>query len=278
GVAYPESVHGESGFGGVLFVAVQTNGWVYAFDLKKDGTQTLVGRYLTSHTESCELAFDASTGRMYILHNTGGNWLEVTDLTSTLVGSDRKFTTLSEIQVPSESNIEGFALTPAASASGAPGDQWCFFTDDNAESGALRWFRELPSTMTKHAGDNQTARPGEPVAVPPSVAVEDAFGNPVPNLAIVFAVDSGGGSVTGGNATTDALGIAAAGSWTLGDSGSINMLSAACAGLSGSPQQFTATAQSSVPATTRMGSAVLVTLCLVAGLVRAYATATSDRA
>lgn len=278
GTAYPQSVHGGAGFGGVLFVAVQTNGWVYAFDVRTDGTQTFVGRYLTSRTESCELAFDASTGRMYILHNTGGNWLEVTDLTSTPVGGDRKFTTLSEIQVPSDSNIEGFALTPAVSASGMPGDQWCFFTDDSAASGALRWFRELPSTMTKYAGDNQTARPGESVVVPPSVAAHDAYGNPIQGLAIVFAVESGGGSLTGGDASTDASGIAAVGSWTLGGSASVNTLSATCAGLDGSPQQFTATAQPCMPASTGVGSAALVLLCLVAGVVRARATTTSDRA
>ncbi|MCC6695207.1 MAG: SdiA-regulated domain-containing protein [Candidatus Hydrogenedentes bacterium] len=277
GVAYPQSVHGSAGFGGVLFVAIQTNGWVYAFDLRTDGTQTFVGRYLTSRTESCELAFDASTRRMYILHNTGGNWIEVTDLTSTLVGGDRKFTTMSEIQVPSESNIEGFALTPAATVSGTPGDRWSFFTDDSAESGALRWFRELPSNMTKHAGDNQTSRAGEAVSVPPAVVARDAYGNPIPGLAIVFSIESGGGSITGGNATSDASGIAAVGSWTLGDSASVNTLSAACAGLSGSPQQFTATVQPSMPASTGVGSAALVLLCLVAGFVRVQVTATLDR-
>ena len=266
GNAYPQSLHGAAGFGGVLFVAVQTNGWVYAFDLMTDGTQTFVGRYLTSRTESCELAFDASNGRMFVLHNTAGNWLEVTDLTSTLVGSDRKFNTLSEIQVPSDSNIEGFALTPAATTSGVLGDRWCFFTDDSAASGALRWFRELPSTLSKNSGDNQTAGPGEAVAVPPSVAVHDAYGNPIVNLTITFAVESGGGSVTGSSATTDASGIAVVGSWTLGDSPGMNTLSASCADLTGSPQQFTATASPSLPATTRTGSAALVLLCLIAGL------------
>ncbi|MFA6245200.1 MAG: Ig-like domain-containing protein [Candidatus Hydrogenedentales bacterium] len=264
GNAYPQSVHGPAGFGGILFVAVQTNGWVYAFDLKTDGTQTFVGRYLTSRAESCELTFDPSNGRMYIMHNTAGNWLEVTDLTSTLSGSDRKFNTISEIQVPSGSNIEGFALTPAAS-SGALGDRWCFFTDDSAASGALRWFKELPSTLSKNAGDNQTALAGEAVATPPSVTAHDAFGNPIPNLAITFAVTSGGGSVTGANATTNASGIATVGSWTLGGSPAENTLTASGPGLTGSPQQFTATALAGVPATSKAGSTALVLLCLIAG-------------
>ncbi|MBN2310171.1 MAG: SdiA-regulated domain-containing protein [Candidatus Hydrogenedentes bacterium] len=274
GDAYPQSVHGASGFGGVLFVAVQTNGWVYAFDLRTDGTQTFVGRYLTSRSESCELAFDPSNGRMFILHNTAGNWLEVTDLTSTLSGSDRKFNTLFEIQVPSGSNIEGFALTPAAYSS-APGDHWCFFTDDSNVDGALRWFEELPSTMAKNAGDSQIAGVGQAVVIPPSVAAYDAYGNPIAGLAVTFAVQSGGGSVTGGAAATTASGIATVGSWTLGATPGENTLTASCAGLTGSPQQFTATAVLGVPALGPLGSAALVLLCLIAGLVALARTGTA---
>ena len=265
GDAYPQSVHGASGFGGILFVAVQNNGWVYAFDLKTDGTQTFVGRYLTSRTESCELTFDPSNGRMFILHNTAGNWLEVTDLTSVLSGSDRKFNTISEMQVPSGSNIEGFAVTPAAYA-GAPGDQWCFFTDDSNMDGALRWFEELPSSMTKNAGDNQVAVIGEAVPVPPSIAAHDAYGNPIPGVTVTFAVQSGGGSITGSSAATNMSGIAAVGSWTLGNTAGENTLSATYAGLTGSPQQFTATGAQEVPAIGGFGSAALVLLYPIAGL------------
>ncbi|MBK7703754.1 MAG: SdiA-regulated domain-containing protein [bacterium] len=100
GVPYPQSVHGASGFGGLVFVAVQTSGWVYAFDLRTDGAATFVGRYLTSRTESCELTFDGGSGRLYVLHNTDGNLIEITDLTSTPSGSARRFVAAAEIQVP----------------------------------------------------------------------------------------------------------------------------------------------------------------------------------
>jgi hypothetical protein len=241
GVPYPQSVHGANGFGGVVFVAVQTSGWVYAFDLRTDGTYTFVGRYLTSRAESCELTFDESIGKLYVLHNIDGNLLQITDLTSVVAGSDRRFNTIAEIQVPSASNIEGFALTPALTAGNAVGEDWCFFTDDDNASGALRWFKQLHSRLEKHAGDGQTAEAGSAVAIAPSVLVADPFSNPLPGVAVTFAMASGGGSVTGGSATTGPGGVATVGGWILGPSPGANTLGASGVNLNGSPQSFTAT-------------------------------------
>jgi alpha-tubulin suppressor-like RCC1 family protein len=75
------------------------------------------------------------------------------------------------------------------------------------------------STLGIRAGDGQSASPGSAVAIAPSVLATDSFGNPVPGAAVVFAVASGGGSVTVGEQTTDAHGVATVGSWTLGSSG-----------------------------------------------------------
>ena len=240
GTPYPQSVHGANGFGGLVFIAVQTSGWVYAFDLKTDGTFTFVGRYLTSRNESCELTFDASVGRMYVLHNIDGNLLQVTDLTSTAAGSDRRLSSIVEFQVPSSSNIEGFGLTPALTTANAVGDGWCFFTDDDNAAGALRWFKQLHPKLERHAGDGQTAEAGTAVPIPPSVLATDPFANPLPGFAATFAVTLGGGAATGGNAKTDAGGVASVGAWVLGAHPGVNTLSASGAGLSGSPQSFTA--------------------------------------
>jgi hypothetical protein len=240
GAPYPQSVHGASGFGGVVFVAVQTSGWVYAFDLRTDGTYTLVGRYLTSRAESCELAFDASTGTMFVLHNIGGNFLETTDLTSAPSGSDRRLVSRAEFQVPSTSNIEGFATTSALTAAKAVGDGWCFFTDDDNANGALRWFKQLHATLAKVAGDGQTAAVGAAVAVAPTVVARDAFTDPLPGFSVSFAVASGGGSITGGAAVTRSDGVASVGSWVLGSEPGLNTLSASGTNLNGSPQSFTA--------------------------------------
>lgn len=98
-----------------------------------------------------------------------------------------------------------------------------------------------PAAITKVAGDNQQARTGSAVPVPPAVVVTDANGNPVPGVTVTFAVASGGGSVTGAVATTGADGRATVGSWTLGAVGT-NTLTAS-AGTAGTVT-FTATATS----------------------------------
>ncbi len=105
------------------------------------------------------------------------------------------------------------------------------------------------SKMSMNAGNAQTVHVGTPVTLPPSVLVTDAYNNPVPGVAVAFTVVSGGGSITGAAATTDAAGIAAAGSWTLGTTAGGNTLTAAKAGLSGSPVTFTATGLTGSPTT-----------------------------
>ena len=62
---------------------------------------------------------------------------------------------------------------------------------------------------------DQTATAGTTVAEPPSVRVTDAGGNPVAGVTVTFTPDPVG-SVTGSPVTTDANGVATAGSWTLG--------------------------------------------------------------
>ncbi|MFZ9899023.1 MAG: DVUA0089 family protein, partial [Gemmatimonadaceae bacterium] len=66
------------------------------------------------------------------------------------------------------------------------------------------------------AGDGQRAKFGTAVEVPPAVQLLDSLGNPVAGRTVTFAVATGGGSVTGASAVTNATGVAAVGSWTLG--------------------------------------------------------------
>ena len=86
------------------------------------------------------------------------------------------------------------------------------------------------SRMVVNAGNDQTATAGTAVATAPSVLVTDAGNNPVAGVAVTFAVASGGGSVTGASATTNASGIATVGSWTLGTTAGANTLTATSAG------------------------------------------------
>jgi adhesin/invasin len=91
------------------------------------------------------------------------------------------------------------------------------------------------------SSQGQTGIAGQAVAIPPSVKVTDSHGNGVQNVSVTFAVATGGGSVTGGSATTDASGIATVGSWTLGSAAGPNTLTATSGSLSGSPITFSAT-------------------------------------
>jgi len=101
-----------------------------------------------------------------------------------------------------------------------------------------------PSVVAAAAGTGQTAPAGTAVPVRPAVIVRDAGGTPVASVAVTFAVTSGGGSVTGGAATTGTDGIATVGSWTLGSSAGPNSLQATvdADGVSGNPVTFNATA------------------------------------
>jgi hypothetical protein len=98
------------------------------------------------------------------------------------------------------------------------------------------------ASMAAYGGNAQSATVSTAVAVAPSVIVRDQFTNPVPGTTISFAVRSGGGSVTGGTQQTNASGIAAVGSWTLGTTAGPDTLMATSGSLSGSPVTFNATA------------------------------------
>lgn len=96
-----------------------------------------------------------------------------------------------------------------------------------------------PTTVTAQSVTTQTAPAGTAVAAPPSVRVTDQVGQPVAGVAVTFAVTGGGGTLTGGSATTNASGIAAVASWTLGATPGQNTVTATAAGLP--PVTFTAT-------------------------------------
>ena len=125
------------------------------------------------------------------------------------------------------------AQTLIASASGLTGSPITFSATAVAP---------IPATMTPFAGNNQTARPGRPIATLPSVRITDAAGIPVPGYVVTFVVVTGGGTITGAEATTNADGIATVGSWTLGPTIGDNQLTATAGTLGGSPFTFRATA------------------------------------
>jgi leishmanolysin len=91
-------------------------------------------------------------------------------------------------------------------------------------------------------GNGQHGLIGAPLNFPPSVVVVDGAGTPIAGEQVTFAVSGGAGVISGGNAVTDANGIAAVGSWTVG--AGANALTATVVdtgSVVGNPVTFTAT-------------------------------------
>ncbi|MEO5590878.1 MAG: hypothetical protein ABIS03_14955, partial [Gemmatimonadaceae bacterium] len=73
-----------------------------------------------------------------------------------------------------------------------------------------------PAKLLLNAGNNQSVAAGVAVPILPSVKITDAGDNPLAGVAVTFTVASGGGTITGASATTNAAGVATVGGWTLG--------------------------------------------------------------
>ena len=105
------------------------------------------------------------------------------------------------------------------------------------------------STVEAVAGTALMAPAGSSVLAP-AVRVRDALGAPVAGVAVRFAVASGGGTVEGSEARTDAQGVARAGSWKLGPQAGEQTLRAEVRG--GPAVVIRATAHAGPPAALRV--------------------------
>lgn len=102
----------------------------------------------------------------------------------------------------------------------------------------------IASALDWRTTQTQSAVVNTAVGSPPAVIVTDVDGFPVPGVTVSWAVASGGGGIVVANAITDAQGISALTSWTLGATPGTNnnSVTATVAGTSGSPRTFTASA------------------------------------
>jgi alpha-tubulin suppressor-like RCC1 family protein len=110
-----------------------------------------------------------------------------------------------------------------------------------------------PASAVSLEGNNQSATAGTALLVAPAVKVLDAGGNPVPGVEVRFEIVTGGGTISGGFATTGADGIARVESWTLGPAG-VQSIRAVVAGLESQPVTFSATAVMPVPVAFPVGN------------------------
>jgi hypothetical protein len=104
----------------------------------------------------------------------------------------------------------------------------------------------VPTSIEANSSTTLTVPPGTQVTEHPSVLVRDENGAALAGAAVTFTVTSGGGTVTGGNATTNSAGIATVGSWTVGAMAGQNTLNAT----TGSLPAVTFTANGSDPCAT----------------------------
>lgn len=164
-------------------------------------------------------------------------------LTATL--RDNEGTTLSRPVSWSSSNTAVLSIDPSTGVVTAktPGTVTITATSEGkAGTASLTVIPGPPSKIVVNAGDNQSAAAGATLPVAPSVKVTDAGDNPIANVAVTFAVGSGGGSITGGTTTTNASGIATVGSWRLGTTAGPNTLVATSTAITGASVTFQAAA------------------------------------
>lgn len=132
-------------------------------------------------------------------------------------------------------NIGTDTLVATVTGSGITGNP-VSFTATAVSAGA-------PANVAVFVGNTQPGLVGYGVNVRPAVRVTNLGGNPVPNATVTFAVASGGGSITGGTASTNNNGVAQVGKWTLGGSAGVNTLTATVtgSGIAGNPVTFSDT-------------------------------------
>jgi len=175
--------------------------------------------------------------------------LSATSVTLTALTATRQFTatvldqngsTMSDAVVtwaaptPTVATVSGTGLITAVGNGAAQ----VTATSGNATASVSVTVAQNPVPPTSAAGATQTAALGLAVPVKPAVLVADSLGRGIAGIVVNFSVTSGGGSVSGAAATTNASGVATVGEWILGPSVGANTLSATY--LSFPPVLFTA--------------------------------------
>lgn len=174
----------------------------------------------------------------------------LSDLVQPWTGAPRPVTvTTVPPDVPVLVTYDGNADAPIAVGSYAVVAQ---ISDPNytasAATGTLQIVPGEPGLIVAVAGDAQSALAGTTLPTAPQVRVTDAGGNATEGAEVVFAIATGGGSVSGATAITDADGLASAGSWTLGQVPGVNTLTVSVTGASVTPLTLTATGTAQVDA------------------------------
>lgn len=145
----------QKGAGGLFFIAHQSGGYIWVFDVNPNVSNDFayVGKIKTNRSESCDLAFDRSTGLLYVLHNVGANFIEVSDL-ATYINTTQNEPQLHMVNeyfvsnpTDGNKNIEGVAITPKCATSGVASLWLCRDVESDdplaMQQDVLRWFMPI---------------------------------------------------------------------------------------------------------------------------------------
>jgi len=138
----------SQGMGGIMLVGHQEGGHIYAFDLNRTtGDHDYLGRFETGEQETAGLEFDRSQGVLYLWHDDSFDQLEMTRLSSTVNGAERKLDSLLTYAGPAleplmSDNLEGIAIAPLDECSG--GNRRFWMTTDGGKIWSLLMYTEFP--------------------------------------------------------------------------------------------------------------------------------------
>ena len=119
------------------------------------------------------------------------------------------------------------------------------------------------TTMSITSGNNTSATVNTTVSSKPTVAVQDAQGNYVPNVMVTFATGTNSGIATGTSVSTNASGVATVGSWKLYTISGANTMTATATGTNS--VTFTSTGIAAAPDATKSTIALSSGSVVVAG-------------
>lgn len=123
------------------------------------------------------------------------------------------------------------APTAVTVADGTAAVNWTLGATNGAQSVTASFGGSLTTTFSATAvtpnvglavpfkGGDEAVMIGTAVTTAPAIRVLNTAGNPVAGIAVSFTAATNNGTVTGGNVTTDANGVATVGSWKLGQTG-----------------------------------------------------------
>ncbi|HEY4218999.1 MAG TPA: hypothetical protein VGM67_17780 [Gemmatimonadaceae bacterium] len=197
------------------------------------------------------------------LHDVGGNATTATNSVTIALGNNPGSATLSGTLT--RSAVGGVATFDDLKIDKASDGYTLSATSNSLPSVTSTSFSMAAgaaTTMAISAGNGQSAQVNATVGTAPAVKVTDASGNPVSGISVKFVPASGSGSVVPSSeiVVTNAQGIAALTSWTLGATAGTQSLVVSATGLSNVTISATATAGSSTGLAISAGDAQTATV------------------